>query len=92
MFRRRYFLFLSFPSTSFKLETAVSFVEAFTLVQSSLNSVKVKNNNIQDEWEQSKPDEFNKWNDDQNKSIENSSNDITYGKATCPLCRKKYIR
>jgi hypothetical protein len=47
---------------------------------------------IQDEWHQSNPDEFNKWNDDQTKSIDNSSSNITYGKATCPLCRKKYIR
>jgi hypothetical protein len=47
---------------------------------------------IQEEWEQSKPDEFNKWNYHQNISIYNSSNDITYGKGTCPLCRKKYFR
>jgi len=47
---------------------------------------------IQEEWEQYNPQGFNNWNDDQNKSIDNSSNDIIYGKATCPLCRKKYVR
>ena len=47
---------------------------------------------IQDEWEQYNPQGFNNWNDDQNKSIDNSSINIIYGKATCPLCRKKYVR
>jgi len=46
---------------------------------------------IQDKWKQSNPDEFNKWNDDQNESID-TSNEVTYGKRTCPLCRKKYTR
>jgi hypothetical protein len=47
---------------------------------------------VQEVWGQSNPTMINKWNDDQNRSLENSSNDITYSKRTCPLCRKKYDR
>jgi hypothetical protein len=47
---------------------------------------------IQETWEQSNPNEFNKWNNDQENSINNSSNDVTYGKGVCPLCRTKYVR
>ena len=37
-------------------------------------------------------DDIDEYNDDENKSIDNSNNDITYGKCICPLCRKKYER
>ena len=47
---------------------------------------------VQEIWQESNPTEFNKWNKDKNASIENSVNGITYGKGTCPLCRKKYVR
>jgi len=47
---------------------------------------------IQNEWERSNPEKFKKWNDDQNKSIDNSLYDINYGQGVCPLCRKKYVR
>ena len=46
---------------------------------------------IQDGWEQNKPEEFKMWNSEENKSVD-SSNDVTYGKCVCPLCRKKYNR
>ena len=47
---------------------------------------------VEEAWEIQKPEEFKMWNDAQNLSIEESSNDITYGKCVCPLCRKKYER
>jgi hypothetical protein len=47
---------------------------------------------IQDEWEINKPEEYKRWNDAENQSIEDSVNDVTYGQKTCPLCRKKYER
>jgi hypothetical protein len=47
---------------------------------------------IQEHWEQHNPDDFNIWNNAEKESINDSSNDVTYGKCTCPLCRKKYVR
>ena len=47
---------------------------------------------IEDNWKQNHPEQYNRWNNEQNMSLDNSVNDVTYGKATCPLCRKKYVR
>ena len=47
---------------------------------------------IQEAWEQSNPNEFHRWNDEQEKSINTSSDESIYGKGICPLCRKKYVR
>ena len=47
---------------------------------------------IEDIWKQNHPEQYDRWNNEQNTSIDNSGNDVTYGKATCPLCRKKYVR
>jgi hypothetical protein len=47
---------------------------------------------VQNEWEKNNPVQYKKYNNDQNQSIDNSSNDVTYGKCICPLCRKKYER
>jgi hypothetical protein len=46
---------------------------------------------IQDGWEQNKPEEYKEWEKAERKSVD-ASNDITYGKCVCPLCRKKYTR
>ena len=47
---------------------------------------------IQDEWGKNNPEQHKKFHEDENQSVENSINDITYGKCVCPLCRKKYER
>ena len=47
---------------------------------------------IEEEWKNCNPGSWNRWNNEQNKSIDDSSKEITYGKGTCPFCRKKYFR
>jgi hypothetical protein len=44
---------------------------------------------IVDLWHEAHPDQFSLWNEAEHESIENSD-DITYGKGVCPLCRRKY--
>lgn len=47
-------------------------------------------NIIKDTWGLSNPEKFDRWIEAETKSITKSSNESTYGKAVCPLCRKKY--
>lgn len=46
---------------------------------------------IIDNWQFTKPAQFKRWSDAQDLSYQTGDNS-SYGKSTCPLCRKKYER
>lgn len=47
---------------------------------------------VQENWELNQPEQFEKWNDDEDESIDlsNQTYGSVYSSKTCPLCRKKY--
>jgi hypothetical protein len=47
---------------------------------------------VEEEWKNNQPEKYQEWVTAEEKSIKNSFSEVTYGKATCPLCRKKYER
>ena len=52
----------------------------------------IEYDSVQNAWEQANPDDFTRWNDAQNASIDHGETNEIYGRGACPLCRKKYSR
>ena len=54
----------------------------------------IEYDSIQDAWEESKPDEFKKWNDAEHESIDlsESTPGSVFSSQKCPMCRKVYKR